>query len=186
MYIPFTEINVNKSHILESKGAIFSTFTNSNLMSKSSFEKRRMNKWLQKRRFLKTFKQPVISYLYHIWSIIMGVKLAYRLFAVLIIWKPLLLRWPNILIFYNWISEWFELIVVVFRPNIDTAKLRKYYTLYVVIQLLLIKFRLFELELYICTTEEQLNKLKCIAEVLEKGSFNHMNSKNKIMKKNPM
>lgn len=74
MYIPFTEINVNKSHILESKGAIFSTFTNSNLMSKSSFEKRRMNKWLQKKRFLKTFKQPVISYLYHIWSIIMGVN----------------------------------------------------------------------------------------------------------------
>lgn len=99
MYILFTEINVNKSHILESKGAIFSTFTNSNLMSKSSFEKRRMNKWLQKKRFLKTFKQPVISYLYHIWSIIMGVKLAYRLFAVLIIWKPLLLRWPNILIY---------------------------------------------------------------------------------------
>lgn len=189
MYILFTEINVNKSHILESKGAIFSTFTNSNLMSKSSFEKRRRNKWLQKKRFLKTFKQPVISYLYHIWSIIMGVKLAYRLFAVLIIWKPLLLRWPNIWIycvFYNWISEWFELIVVVFRPNIDTAKLRKYYTLYVVIQLLLIKFCLFELEVYICTTEEQLNKLKCIAEVLGKGSFNHMNSKNKIMKKKPM
>lgn len=43
--------------------------------------------------------------------------------------------------------------------------------------------RLFELEVYICTTEEQLNKLKCIAEVLEKGSFNHMNTKNKIMKK---
>lgn len=34
--------------------------------------------------------------------------------------------------------------------------------------MLLIKFRLFELEVYICTTEEQLNKLKCIAEVLEK------------------
>lgn len=77
------------------------------------------------------------------------------------------------------------MIVVVFRPNIDTAKLRKYYTLYVVIQLLLIKFRLFELELYICTTEKQLNKLKCIAEVLGKGSFNHMNTKNKIMKKKP-
>lgn len=77
------------------------------------------------------------------------------------------------------------MIVVVFRPNIDTAKLRKYYTLYVVIQLLLIKCRLFELEVYICTTEEQLNKLKCIAEVLEKGSFNHMNTKNKIMKKKP-
>lgn len=106
MYIPFTEINVNKSHILESKGAIFSTFTNSNLMSKSSFEKRRMNKWLQKKRFLKTFKQPVISYLYHIWSIIMGVKLAYRLFAVLIIWKPLLLRWPNIWIYCVFIIEY--------------------------------------------------------------------------------
>lgn len=106
MYIPFTEINVNKSHILESKGAIFSTFTNSNLMSKSSFEKRRMNKWLQKKRFLKTFKQPVISYLYHFWSIIMGVKLAYRLFAVLIIWKPLLLRWPNIWIYCVFIIEY--------------------------------------------------------------------------------
>lgn len=106
MYIPFTEINVNKSHILESKGAIFSTFTNSNLMSKSSFEKRRRNKWLQKTRFLKTFKQPVISYLYHIWSIIMGVKLAYRLFAVLIIWKPLLLRWPNIWIYCVFIIEY--------------------------------------------------------------------------------
>lgn len=106
MYILFTEINVNKSHILESKGAIFSTFTNSNLMSKSSFEKRRMNKWLQKKRFLKTFKQPVISYLYHIWSIIMGVKLAYRLFAVLIIWKPLLLRWPNIWIYCVFIIEY--------------------------------------------------------------------------------
>lgn len=106
MYIPFTEINVNKSHILESKGAIFSTFTNSNLMSKSFFEKRRMNKWLQKKRFLKTFKQPVISYLYHIWSIIMGVKLAYRLFAVLIIWKPLLLRWPNIWIYCVFIIEY--------------------------------------------------------------------------------
>lgn len=106
MYIPFTEINVNKSHILESKGAIFSTFTKSNLMSKSSFEKRRMNKWLQKKRFLKTFKQPVISYLYHIWSIIMGVKLAYRLFAVLIIWKPLLLRWPNIWIYCVFIIEY--------------------------------------------------------------------------------
>lgn len=106
MYIPFTEINVNKSHILESKGAIFSTFTNSNLMSKSSFEKRRMNKWLQKKRFLKTFKQPVMSYLYHIWSIIMGVKLAYRLFAVLIIWKPLLLRWPNIWIYCVFIIEY--------------------------------------------------------------------------------
>lgn len=106
MYIPFTEINVNKSHILESKGAIFSTFTNSNLMSKSSFEKRRRNKWLQKKRFLKTFKQPVISYLYHIWSIIMGVKLAYRLFAVLIIWKPLLLRWPNIWIYCVFIIEY--------------------------------------------------------------------------------
>lgn len=106
MYIPFTEINVNKSHILESKGAIFSTFTNSNLMSKSSFEKRRMNKWLQKKRFLKTFKQPVISYLYHIWSIIMGVKLAYRLFAVLIIWKPLLLRWPNFWIYCVFIIEY--------------------------------------------------------------------------------
>lgn len=106
MYIPFTEINVNKSHILESKGAIFSTFTNFNLMSKSSFEKRRMNKWLQKKRFLKTFKQPVISYLYHIWSIIMGVKLAYRLFAVLIIWKPLLLRWPNIWIYCVFIIEY--------------------------------------------------------------------------------
>lgn len=106
MYIPFTEINVNKSHILESQGAIFSTFTNSNLMSKSSFEKRRMNKWLQKKRFLKTFKQPVISYLYHIWSIIMGVKLAYRLFAVLIIWKPLLLRWPNIWIYCVFIIEY--------------------------------------------------------------------------------
>lgn len=106
MYILFTEINVNKSHILESKGAIFSTFTNSNLMSKSSFEKCRMNKWLQKKRFLKTFKQPVISYLYHIWSIIMGVKLAYRLFAVLIIWKPLLLRWPNIWIYCVFIIEY--------------------------------------------------------------------------------
>lgn len=106
MYIPFTEINVNKSHILESKGAIFSTFTNSNLMSKSSFEKRRMNKWLQKKRFLKTFKQPVISYLFHIRSIIMGVKLAYRLFAVLIIWKPLLLRWPNIWIYCVFIIEY--------------------------------------------------------------------------------
>lgn len=106
MYIPFTEINVNKSHILESKGAIFSTITNSNLMSKSSFEKRRMNKWLQKKRFLKTFKQPVISYLYHIWSIIMGVKLAYRLFAVLITWKPLLLRWPNIWIYCVFIIEY--------------------------------------------------------------------------------
>lgn len=106
MYIPFTEINVNKSHILESKGAIFSTFTNFNLMSKSSFEKRRMNKWLQKKRFLKTFKQPMISYLYHIWSIIMGVKLAYRLFAVLIIWKPLLLRWPNIWIYCVFIIEY--------------------------------------------------------------------------------
>lgn len=106
MYILFTEINVNKSHILESKGAIFSTFTNSNLMSKSSFEKRRRNKWLQKKRFLKTFKQPVISYLYHIWSIIMGVKLAYRLFAVLIIWKPLLLRWPNIWIYCVFIIEY--------------------------------------------------------------------------------
>lgn len=106
MYIPFTEINVNKSHILESKGAIFSTITNSNLMSKSSFEKRRMNKWLQKKRFLKTFKQLVISYLYHIWSIIMGVKLAYRLFAVLIIWKPLLLRWPNIWIYCVFIIEY--------------------------------------------------------------------------------
>lgn len=106
MYIPFTEINVNKSHILESKGAIFSTFTNSNLMSKSSFEKRRRNKWLQKKRFLKTFKQPVISYLYHIWSIIMGVKLAYRLFAVLIIWKPLLLRWPNIWIYCVFVIEY--------------------------------------------------------------------------------
>lgn len=106
MYIPFTEINVNKSHILESKGAIFSTFTNSNLMSKSSFEKRRRNKWLQKKRFLKTFKQPVISYLYHIWSIIMGVKLAYRLFAVLIIWKPLLLRWQNIWIYCVFIIEY--------------------------------------------------------------------------------
>lgn len=106
MYIPFTEINVNKSHIFESKGAIFSTFTNSNLMSKSSFEKRRRNKWLQKKRFLKTFKQPVISYLYHIWSIIMGVKLAYRLFAVLIIWKPLLLRWPNIWIYCVFIIEY--------------------------------------------------------------------------------
>lgn len=106
MYIPFTEINVNKSHILESKGAIFSTFTNSNLMSKSYFEKRRRNKWLQKKRFLKTFKQPVISYLYHIWSIIMGVKLAYRLFAVLIIWKPLLLRWPNIWIYCVFIIEY--------------------------------------------------------------------------------
>lgn len=106
MYILFTEINVNKSHILESKGAIFSTFTNSNLMSKSSFEKRRMNKWLQKKRFLKTFKQPVISYLYHIWSIIMGVKLAYRLFAVLIIWKSLLLRWPNIWIYCVFIIEY--------------------------------------------------------------------------------
>lgn len=106
MYIPFTEINVDKSHILESKGAIFSTFTNSNLMSKSSFEKRRMNKWLQKKRFLKTFKQPVMSYLYHIWSIIMGVKLAYRLFAVLIIWKPLLLRWPNIWIYCVFIIEY--------------------------------------------------------------------------------
>lgn len=106
MYIPFTEINVNKSHILESKGAIFSTFTKSNLMSKSSFEKRRRNKWLQKKRFLKTFKQPVISYLYHIWSIIMGVKLAYRLFAVLIIWKPLLLRWPNIWIYCVFIIEY--------------------------------------------------------------------------------
>lgn len=106
MYIPFTEINVNKSHILESKGAIFSTFTNSNLMSKSSFEKRRMNKWLQKKRFLKTFKQPVMSYLYHIWSIIMGVKLAYRLFAVLIIWKPLLLRWPNIWIYCVFVIEY--------------------------------------------------------------------------------
>lgn len=106
MYIPFTEINVNKSHILESKGAIFSTFTNFNLMSKSSFEKRRMNKWLQKKRFLKTFKQPVISYLYHIWSIIMGVKLAYRLFAVLIIWKPLLLRWPNIWIYCVFVIEY--------------------------------------------------------------------------------
>lgn len=106
MYIPFTEINVNKSHILESKGAIFSTFTNSNLMSKSSFEKCRMNKWLLKKRFLKTFKQPVISYLYHIWSIIMGVKLAYRLFAVLIIWKPLLLRWPNIWIYCVFIIEY--------------------------------------------------------------------------------
>lgn len=106
MYIPFTEINVNKSQILESKGAIFSTFTKSNLMSKSSFEKRRRNKWLQKKRFLKTFKQPVISYLYHIWSIIMGVKLAYRLFAVLIIWKPLLLRWPNIWIYCVFIIEY--------------------------------------------------------------------------------
>lgn len=106
MYIPFTEINVNKSHILESKGAISSTFTNSNLMSKSSFEKSRRNKWLQKKRFLKTFKQPVISYLYHIWSIIMGVKLAYRLFAVLIIWKPLLLRWPNIWIYCVFIIEY--------------------------------------------------------------------------------
>lgn len=106
MYIPFTEINVNKSHILESKGAIFSTFTKSNLMSKSSFEKRRRNKWLQKKRFLKTFKQPVISYLYHFWSIIMGVKLAYRLFAVLIIWKPLLLRWPNIWIYCVFIIEY--------------------------------------------------------------------------------
>lgn len=45
--------------------------------------------------------------------------------------------------------------------------------------MLLIKFGLFELEVYICTTEEQLNKLKCIAEVLGKGSFNHMNTKNK-------
>lgn len=106
MYILFTEINVNKSHILESKGAIFSTFTNSNLMSKSSFEKRRRNKWLQKKRFLKTFKQPVISYSYHFWSIIMGVKLAYRLFAVLIIWKPLLLRWPNIWIYCVFIIEY--------------------------------------------------------------------------------
>lgn len=106
MYILFTEINVNKSHILKSKGAIFSTFTNSNLMSKSSFEKRRMNKWLQKKRFLKTFKQPVIFSLYHIWSIIMGVKLAYRLFAVLIIWKPLLLRWPNISIYCVFIIEY--------------------------------------------------------------------------------
>lgn len=106
MYIPFTEINVNKSHILESKGAIFSTFTKSNLMSKSSFEKCRMNKWLQKKRFLKTFKQPVISYLYHIWSIIMGVKLAYRLFAVLIIWKPLLLRCQNIWIYCVFIIEY--------------------------------------------------------------------------------
>lgn len=106
MYIPFTEINVNKSHILESKGAIFSTFTNSNLMSKSSFEKRRMNEWLLKKRFLKTFKQPVISYLYHFWSIIMGVKLAYRLFAVLIIWKPLLLRWQNIWIYCVFIIEY--------------------------------------------------------------------------------
>lgn len=191
MYIPFTEINVNKSHILESKGAIFSTFTNSNLMSKSSFEKRRMNKWLQKKRFLKTFKQPVISYLYHIWSIIMGVNFeaslstfcsTYNLKTVV----AAVTKYLDLLRFYNWISEWFELIVVVFRPNIDTAKLRKYYTLYVVIQLLLIKCRLFELELYICTTEEQLNKLKCIAEVLGKGSFNHMNSKNKIMKKKTM
>lgn len=117
MYIPFTEINVNKSHILESKGAIFSTFTNSNLMSKSSFEKRRMNKWLQKKRFLKTFKQPVMSYLYHIWSIIMGVKLAYRLFAVLIIWKPLLLRWPNIWIYWRWPNIWIYCVFIIEYRN---------------------------------------------------------------------